>query len=109
MDCGAMTTSGHAEELRTERLLLRQWKPEDREPFAAMNADPEVRRDFPTLLTRAESDALIEWHERSFAQHGFGFWAVEIAASELFVGFVGLAVPSFDSHFTPCVEVGWRL
>jgi RimJ/RimL family protein N-acetyltransferase len=64
---------------------------------------------FPDALTRAESDALIEWHERSFAQHGFRFWAVETRESGAFIGFVGLAVPLFQSHRTPSVEVGWRL
>lgn len=96
-------------ELHTPRLILREWRQDDREPFAQMNADPLVRRYFPTLLSRAESDAVIEWHQASFEQHGFGFWAVELRESGAFVGFLGLTVPSFDAPFTPCVEVGWRL
>ena len=99
----------HVPELRTARLLLRGWRSDDREPFAALNADPAVRRYFPTLLSRAESDALIDWHEASFDERGFGFWAVEIRGSGMFIGFVGLAVPSFEAPFTPCVEIGWRL
>jgi RimJ/RimL family protein N-acetyltransferase len=96
-------------ELRTERLWLRRWQPDDREPFAALNADPAVRRYFPGLLTRAESDASIDWHEASFNERGFGFWAVAVQETGTFIGFVGLAVPSFESAFTPCVEIGWRL
>jgi len=42
-------------------------------------------------------------------QRGFGLWAVEITGFAPFAGFVGLNVPRFESHFTPCVEIGWRL
>ena len=100
---------GASPELRTARLVLRRWRPEDREPFAALNADPMVMLHFPAMLTRKESDALagrIEWH---FGHYGFGLWAVEIPSIAPFAGFIGLSVPSFEAHFTPCVEVGWRL
>jgi RimJ/RimL family protein N-acetyltransferase len=63
----------------------------------------------PSVLTRAESDALADRIERQFDRHGFGLWALEIPGIETFAGFVGLAVPSFEAHFTPCVEIGWRL
>jgi RimJ/RimL family protein N-acetyltransferase len=100
---------GASPELRTARLVLRRWRPEDREPFASVNADPLVMLHFPATLTRKESDALagrIEWH---FGHYGFGLWAVEIPSVTPFAGFIGLSVPSFEAHFTPCVEVGWRL
>jgi RimJ/RimL family protein N-acetyltransferase len=96
-------------ELRTERLLLRGWRDDDLEPFAAINADPEVRRYFPTVLERAESDAQAALIRAGFATHGFGLWAVELPGQAAFIGFVGLAVPKFDAHFTPCVEIAWRL
>ena len=96
-------------ELRTERLLLRRWRPEDRVPFAAVNADPEVMEHFPARLTRAESDAFVDRIEAGFAEHGFGLWAVEVQVTGKFIGFTGLSVPSFDAHFTPAVEIGWRL
>jgi RimJ/RimL family protein N-acetyltransferase len=95
--------------LRTRRLTLRRWRDSDRAPFAAMNADPEVMEHFPAALTREESDTMIERIESGFAAHGFGLWAVEVAASGEFVGFTGLSVPGFGAHFTPAVEVGWRL
>jgi RimJ/RimL family protein N-acetyltransferase len=102
-----------ASELRTDRLLLRRWRPEDRAPFAAMNADPAVMEHFPARLTPAESDAFIERIESGFAEHGFGLWALEVAESGplegQFIGFTGLSVPRFRAHFTPAVEVGWRL
>lgn len=96
-------------ELRTERLLLRRWRRADRAPFAALNTDPEVMEHMTRLLTRAESDALVDRVEAGFEEHGFGWWAVEVPGVARFVGFVGLSVPSFEAHFTPAVEVGWRL
>ena len=66
-------------------------------------------RYFPKLLTREESDALIENQGLLLELRGWGLWAVEVAGGAPFVGFVGLAEPQFDAHFTPCVEVGWRL
>ncbi len=87
---------------------MRRWQAADREPFAAMNADPRVVEFLPAL-SRAESDAAITRIEAHFAERGFGFWAVEIPGVTPFAGFVGLAVPGFEAHFTPCVEIGWRL
>ncbi|HLN99569.1 MAG TPA: GNAT family N-acetyltransferase [Pyrinomonadaceae bacterium] len=96
-------------ELRTERLHLRRWVPSDREPFAALNSDPKVMQHFPGVLSREESDALATRIESSFEQKGFGLWAVTVPNLAPFIGFVGLAVPRFEAHFTPCVEIGWRI
>jgi RimJ/RimL family protein N-acetyltransferase len=96
-------------ELRTERLWMRRWRPEDREPFAALNADPRVVEFLPGPLTRAESDERAARIEAHFQEYGYGLWAVEVVGVAPFVGFVGLAVPRFDSPFMPCVEIGWRL
>jgi RimJ/RimL family protein N-acetyltransferase len=93
----------------TERLVLRRWLQRDREPFAAMNADPEVMAHFPAPLTREESDALVDRIEAGFAEYGFGLWALEVRSTGAFIGFTGLAVPSFEAAFTPAVEIGWRL
>jgi len=96
-------------ELRTERLVLRRWRRDDRAPFANLNADPEVMAHFPSVLNREESDAAAERIEAHFEKHGFGVWALEVTGEAPFIGFVGLAVPSFDAHFMPAVEVAWRL
>lgn len=101
MDC--------ADEIRTERLLLRRWRDSDREPFAALNADPDVMALLPALLSREESDSLARWVERHFEEHGFGFWAVEVVDGPPFIGLVGLAHVKFEAPFTPAVEIGWRL
>ena len=95
--------------LTTSRLRLRQWRDEDLEPYAALNADPRVREYFPSLLTRQESADSIKVIRDHWQRHGFGVWAVEVVGSAPFIGFIGLSVPSFDAPFTPCVELGYRL
>lgn len=95
--------------LTTERLTLRPWRDDDADAFAAMNADPVVMAHYPAPQTRAESDASFGRVREHFADRGFGVWATEERATGAFVGFVGLSVPRFEAHFTPCVEIGWRL
>ena len=95
--------------VETERLLLRPWRPEDRAPFAALNADPVVMEHFPSTPTRAESDAGADRITAWLDEHGWGLWAVEVKDGPEFIGFTGLDVPRFEAEFTPCVEVGWRL
>lgn len=97
------------DDLLTERLLLRRWMDADREPFAAINADPEVMELFPSTLSRVESDAFADRVEAHFDDHGFGLWAVEVLDGGAFAGYVGLWPADFEAHFTPAVEVGWRL
>jgi RimJ/RimL family protein N-acetyltransferase len=96
----------------TERLELRRWRPADRGPFAALNADPEVVRYIGDgrPMTRADSDALLDAIDAHWAQHGFGLWcAAPREDPAACLGFVGLAVPSFLPSVMPAVEVGWRL
>ena len=88
--------------------MLRRWRDDDRGAFAALNADPRVTRYLGGPLAREHSDALAERLAEQF-DHGFGFWALELPGHVPFVGFAGLMRPSFSAHFTPCVEVGWRL
>jgi len=91
-----------------DRLVLRGWREDDLEPFASLNADPRVMEHFPGTLTHEQSDALVK-RVLDHWSTGFGLWALEERASGRFIGFVGLSSPSFDGHFTPAVEVGWRL
>jgi RimJ/RimL family protein N-acetyltransferase len=95
--------------LTTPRLILRRWQKSDHQPFAEMNADPRVMEFFPNRLTCEQSDRLVDRIEAGFAQHGFGLCAVELQSNHSFLGFIGLSVPNFEAHFTPCVEIGWRL
>ncbi len=96
-------------ELTTNRLLLRQWQDPDLAPFAALNADPDVMRYFPERLTRRQSDELATKIRAAIDRKGWGLWAVEVVAGPSFIGFVGLDPARFEAHFTPAVEVGWRL
>lgn len=93
----------------TERLILRTWRPEDREPFAAMNADPEVMRFFPETLTEAETDAAIARFERYFAETGITFFAVEEQATGRFIGTIGMRHAPANLPVAPVIEIGWRL
>jgi RimJ/RimL family protein N-acetyltransferase len=96
-------------ELTTDRLVLRQWKDSDYEPFAALNADPAVMEHFPAPMTREASDGFVDRISADLDRRGFGLWALEVRETGEFIGFTGLSVPSFEAHFTPAVEVGWRL
>ncbi len=100
--------SGHPS-LTTLRLCLRPWREPDLAPFAELNRDPRVMEFFPKPLTRAESDATAARIAEHFERYGYGLWAVEVVGAADFIGFVGLSVPKFEAHFTPCVEIGWRL
>ena len=92
----------------TERLILRRWLPRDREPFAAMNADPAVM-DFPRPLTRAESDREMDAFIAGWAADGFGWAAVERRSDGTFAGMVGLSRCDMEPPVGRCVEIGWRL
>jgi RimJ/RimL family protein N-acetyltransferase len=94
--------------LTTDRLLLREWREEDRPPFAELNADPQVAEFLGQPMDRAASDALVDRIVGHWATDGHGLWAVERVEDGRFLGFTGLAAPSFETAFTPCVEVGWR-
>ncbi|MBX2835637.1 MAG: GNAT family N-acetyltransferase [Gammaproteobacteria bacterium] len=96
-------------DLHTERLILRQWKDEDRPHFFSLNNDSEVMRYFPRYFTLKESNSYINDNAKAIEETGWGSWAVEIKNTGDFIGFVGLSRPA---PWHPCagsVEIGWRL
>ena len=95
--------------LTTPRLILRHWRDSDRAPFSRLNSDPRVMEFMPEILPPAESDHMAGRIESHFEMYGFGLCAAELRADNSFIGYVGLSVPSFEAHFTPCVEIGWRI
>ncbi len=95
--------------LKTDRLILRRWRAADLAPFAAINADPLAMRFMPAAMTAEESRGMVKRIEAHFETHGFGIWAVEAPGAAPFIGFVGLQRVPFEAHFTPAVEIGWRL
>ncbi|MFF9409780.1 GNAT family N-acetyltransferase [Streptomyces anandii] len=95
-------------ELRTDRLVLRGWRESDLDPWAAMNADPQVREYFPDVLTREQSEASAVRFQTELERRGWGWWAVEVEETGQFIGFTGLDPVNEDMPFTG-VEAGWRL
>ena len=95
--------------IKTKRLILRQWCDQDLVPFARLNADPRVREYFPGVLSAQESDASVKLASDHIARCGWGFWAASLIETGEFIGFIGLEDVYFKAHFTPAVEIGWRL
>ncbi|MER6824452.1 GNAT family N-acetyltransferase [Streptosporangium sp. NPDC000563] len=95
--------------LETQRLVMRRWQETDREPYAALNADPEVTEFLSSALTPEQSDRMVDRIEAGFDRYGYGLWALEVRETRQFIGWTGLAVQTFEAHFTPAVEIGWRL
>ena len=95
--------------LQTERLLLRRWTDEDRDPFARIQSDPEVTKYRLAPLTRTESDKLVDQIEACFDENGFGLWAVERKEDQCLLGFTGLELADLDAPFCPSVQIGWQL
>lgn len=96
-------------QIKTDRLILRQWRQEDLDPLAKLNVDPRVMEYFPSLLTRDESMARLEVYTQHIRDLGWGLWAVSAPGISDFIGWIGLWPIGFDAHFTPATEVGWRL
>ena len=104
-----MTTPPRFDTIRTGRLLMRRWRDSDREPFAALNGDPDTMVYFPATIDRAGSDAFIEVIEARFERQGYGLWALEVTEAGQFIGFTGLNPMPDDVPGAGGVEVGWRL
>lgn len=93
----------------SDRLGFRNWIESDKEFFAKMCADKAVMEFFPSIRTKAESNALVERLQKHYIDFGFTFFAVDLLKTNKFIGFIGIINTSFESFFTPCVEIGWRL
>lgn len=96
-------------EIRTERILLRQFRDSDLEPLVAMGQDPIVMKYFVQLMSPEESQAMMERMKRNWIKNTFGVFALEIPGVHEFAGFVGFTYPTWEAEFTPCVEILWRL
>src|SRR3990167_3613695 len=95
--------------IETERLILRTWKDEDADAFYRINQDPKVIECLLGTLTMEQVREFMQKCNRSFEEERFCLFAVELKSSHEMIGFIGLSEPPWESHFTPCVEVGWRL
>lgn len=95
--------------LETDRLLLRTWRDDDLEPFFAINQDPQVMEFFPSLQDLETTQRLITRSKEHLKAHSYSLYACERKDIRAFIGFIGLMTPHFDAHFTPAIEIGWRL
>lgn len=95
-------------EIVTERLRLRPFAPRDTDAFVALNADAEVRRYFPAVLSPEESRAALDRMAARWREDGFGFSAVERLADGVCLGMAGLA-RIHSGPLAGAVEIGWRL
>ncbi|MCH9762803.1 MAG: GNAT family N-acetyltransferase [Gammaproteobacteria bacterium] len=95
--------------LETERLILRTWDKTDREPMALIDQDKQVCQFLPAIGTKTTTNAIIERSTRHYDAKGFCLYAVELKATGEMIGFLGLITSSFEAHFTPAVEIGWRI
>lgn len=96
-------------ELRSERLLLRQFRPSDLAPLIAMGQDPVVMKHFVTLMSREDTIAMMDRMKAHWEKHNFGVFAIEIPGVHDFAGFIGFTHPRWEAEFTPCIEILWRL
>jgi len=94
-------------ELHGPRVLLRSWREDDLDRFAALNADPAVTEFLAGPRSRQASAEMIARLKAGIDERGWGLWAVDVGGR--CIGFTGITYPRFESHFTPCVEIGWRL
>ncbi len=95
--------------IKTERLGLRNWNSNDLEPFIKMSQDEEVMNYFPKLLSKEECNNFIKRMQLHFKEFGFCYFALDIIETGEFIGFTGMLNQNYISHFTPCIDIGWRL
>ena len=95
--------------LKTERLGLRPWNANDLDDFTLLNANPEVMKFFPSTLNKKETGQLLERMQKHYKRYGFTYFAAELLTTKAFVGMIGMAHQEFESPYTPCVDIGWRL
>lgn len=95
--------------LRTPRLLLREWRDEDADAFAAMSADPAMTEFLVAFADRAAVDVWVGEARAHWRRHGFGRFVVELPGEAAFIGVVGLEHVRFAVPFAPAIEAVWRL
>ena len=95
--------------IETERLILRTWKKEDADAYFQINQDPKVIEFLRGPLTMEQVDGFITAVNNHQDKYGYTLWASCLKESSELIGFIGLNYVDWESHFSPAVEVGWRL
>lgn len=94
---------------KTQRLVFRDWKEQDLNEFRIMNKDTRVMKYFAKTLIDEETDRFYNIIQNEFRNYRYGLYAVETRRNNGFIGFIGFHWANFNSQFTPCIEIGWRL
>uniref|UniRef100_UPI00404A6402 GNAT family N-acetyltransferase n=1 Tax=Gelidibacter sp. TaxID=2018083 RepID=UPI00404A6402 len=94
---------------KSERLGFRNWNENDKPKMGKINSDPKVMEHFPAIPTQKQTNEFIDRMKTQFSKNGFCYFAVDRLDSNEFIGFIGIAEQNFESDFTPCVDIGWRL
>lgn len=94
---------------KSDRLGFRNWTEEDKSKMGMINSDPKVMEHFPSIPTQKQTDEFIDRMRDQFSKNGFCYFAVDKLENNEFIGFIGIAEQTFESDFTPCVDIGWRL
>lgn len=95
--------------IETDRLVLREWRDDDRRTFAEMNANENVMKYFPACLDARETDMMVSRIMAEFEEFGVGLFALELKETREFIGFVGFHRFDFEAPFSPGWEIGWRI
>ncbi|MDP8162982.1 GNAT family N-acetyltransferase [Pasteurella skyensis] len=94
---------------KSERLGFRNWSENDLEKLYEINSDVSVMEFFPSILSKNKTLEFIENMKKQFIKNKFCYFAVETLEKNEFIGFIGLNEQNYDSDFTPCIDIGWRL
>lgn len=95
--------------LQTDRLTLRTWEDSDTTPMTQINLDKQVHQFLGVVADRQQTQAMITRWIKHYQEKGYSLYAVELKASHELIGFIGIITPNFEAHFTPAIEIGWRL
>ena len=95
--------------IETKRLILRTWQRQDADAYYRINQDPAVIALLRGPLTIEQASDFIAAANAHQEQRGYALWATQLKETGALMGFIGLNYTDFPAHFTPAVEIGWRL
>ncbi len=94
---------------KSQRLGFRNWKSTDLDPMTAINMNSIAMEFFPELQNAEQTFQMIARMQNMFKEKGYCYFAVDRLDLVEFIGFIGLCDQTFESDFTPCIDIGWRL
>ena len=94
---------------QSERLGFRNWINSDTPKMIGISSDPHVMQFFPAIATKIQTVEFIDRMKLMYIEKGYCYFAVDQLKDESFIGFIGLCYQTYESQFTPSVDIGWRL